>query len=252
MSVPIRATAGAAFRRTLPDVMRMRVVYDEKMRRQDCASWWEAHTSLLRRLLAAQPAPGYKGHKFHLAILALAEDMVRYYKDELYLPEHLKIQENHISRALSDFGPEGHSFTFHYKDTLVFIYGWFPDLSNTSTVKASEYENEWQRYLRQIEALAQQEAELPPVVEGTPALLSPEILETDMSKQQMARLKRALVPWADSYHDMPLQEMPKEVQDLFAAIAGAHGGDMDQAYKAWHEACDIAGKPTSELTYRMR
>ena len=65
MSVPIRATAGAAFRRTLPDVMRMRVVYDEKMRRQDCASWWEAHTNLLRRLLAAQPTAEYEKHKFH-------------------------------------------------------------------------------------------------------------------------------------------------------------------------------------------
>ena len=252
MSVPIRATAGAAFRRTLPDVMRMRVVYDEKMRRQDCASWWEAHTNLLRRLLAAQPTAEYEKHKFHLAILGLAEDMVRYYKDELYLPEHLKIQENHISRALSDFGPEGHSFTFHSKETLIFIYGWFPDLLNALTVKASEYENEWQRYLRQIEVLAEQDAVLPPVVEGTPALLSPEILETDMSKRQMARLKRALVPWADTYYDAPFQEMPKEVQDLFAAIAGAHGGDMDQAYEAWHEACGIAGKSACGLTYSMR
>ena len=247
MSVPIRATAGVVFRRTLPDVVR--VVYDEKLCRQDWASWWEAHTSLLRRLLAAQPAPGYKGHRFHLAILALAEDMVRYYKDELYLPECLKIQDYYISKALSDFGPESHSFSFHSKKT--FMYGWFPNWPNTSTVKAPEYENELRSYLHQIEALAEQEAELPPVVKGTPAL-PPEILEADMSKRQMTRLKRALVPWADTYYDTPFQEMPKEVQDLFAAIAGAHGGDMDQAYEAWYEACDIAGKTASSLTYSIR
>ena len=239
---PAKATAGVAFR--LPQRENLvRFALDQEASRQGWAVWWEAHTNLLRRLLEAQPVPEYKGHKLHLTILALAEDMVKYYKGEYeWFPDYWQIGTGNISRVLSDFGPEGCRFRFHPQDAN--IYGWFPNSPNESmrsirVFNTPEYQNELRRYRNQIEALAKQEAVLPPVVEGAPALPSPEA-STDDTPENIKNLKRALVPLADNYHNRPIVQLPQNVMDILAEIAVAHGSVVAPAFASWREACEIA------------
>jgi hypothetical protein len=239
MKAPALATAGVAFR--LAPASSGRILTEEE-HREACAAWWAAHADLLRRLLAAQPVAGYTCHSMHLNMLARAEDMTRYFRQEADLPpKHLQVDQEEIEEILSDFGPEGCRFGQHRDHPH--IYGWFPIVPATPLTRASGRDIAARmELLRRIEALAHQQAELPSPVDGTPALPVSETPSIDTPEQKLTRLKRKLVPLAAVYYDTPPTQLPQEVVDILVAIADTAGGDMKQAISAWREACDAVGE----------
>jgi hypothetical protein len=166
MSAPACATAGVAFRLPAADHF-----LDEKSdQRVRTAAWWSAHVDLLRRLLAAQPTADYVGHAVHLTALERGTDWLRYFRGEVSAPtgEERVLREN-MEAALADFGPPGHYFGPHPDHHQ--LHGWWPQVDNRPWDQLSGLEVAARFALtRRVMTLADQEAELPPPVEGTPAL----------------------------------------------------------------------------------
>ena len=65
---------------------------------------------------------------------------------------------------------------------------------------------------------------------------SPNAVSVPTPAQDIAQLKRALVPLAATYHSTSLLDLPTEVLGVLADLAIAHGGDMAPAWLAWHDA----------------
>jgi hypothetical protein len=213
----IRATAGVAFRIT---------------NAADSAAWWREHTTLLRRLIAAQSMGGYENHPAHLAVLRRGEEWARYFAEDGPPPsKYAHITREDMHEVLTDFGPRHHAFGEHPKRQGV--YGWWPRLEDCSFVGRSG-----RHVAAALETERRIEATIPPEAPGTPALPPPPKAETP--EQRLARLKRALVPLAAVYYDTLPAQLPQDVIDILVDIAELSGGDMTQAIAAWREACDLA------------
>ena len=166
MSAPARATAGIAFRLPAAD----HFLDEESDQRVRAAAWWAAHVNLLRRLLAAQPTADYVEHAAHLVMLERGEDWLRFFRGEIAAPtgEERVLREN-MEAVLADFGPPGHRFGSHPDHPE--LHGWWPRVDDRPWDQLSGLEVAARFALtRRVAALVDQEAELPPPVEGTPAL----------------------------------------------------------------------------------
>lgn len=211
-------------------------LFDEEAYCQARAEFWRALANLLRRLLSAQPTADYESRGFHISALERAETMARYLRGESVEAPNIEIAD--VFEALSDFGPEGHRFGRHPDHPHT--YGWFPLVPRRAPRSGHDVAARM-RLMQRLEALADQEAELPPVVDGTPALPTPTPPETETPERRLARLKRELVPYAAVHYDTPPAQLPQSVIDILIAIADACDGDMTQAIEAWRDACALVG-----------
>jgi len=214
-------------------------LFDEEAYCRECADLWSALASLLRRMLSAQPSADYEGHTFHVATLERAEAMARYLRGESAEAPSIEIAD--VFEALSDLGPKEHRFGRHPDHPHT--YGWFPVVPRRAPRSGHDVAARM-AITRRLEALAYQDAELPPVVDGTPALPTPTPTppETETPEKRLARLKRELASHAVVHYDTPPAQLPQSVIDVLVAIADACDGDMTQALQAWREACAIAGE----------
>ena len=212
-------------------------LFDEEAYLQGMANLWSSLASLLRRMLAAQPSADYESYGFHATALERAEAMARYLRGESAEAPNIEIGD--VFEALSDFGPEGHRFCRHPNHPHT--YGWFPLVPRRAPRSGHDVAARM-RLMQRLEALADQDAELPPVVDGTPALPTPTPPETETPERRLARLKRELALHAVVHYDTPPAQLPQSVIDILIAIADACDGDMTQALQAWHEACAIVGE----------
>ena len=234
MRAPALASPGVAFR--LKPVSRDSL-FDEEAYCRECADLWSALASLLRRMLSAQPSADYEGHTFHVATLERAEAMARYLRGELDLLPNIEIAD--VFEALSDLGPKAHRFCRHPDHPHT--YGWFPIVPRRAPRSGHDVAARM-ALMRRLEALADQDADLPPIVDGTPALPTPTPPETETPEKRLARLKRELASHAVVHYDTPPAQLPQSVIDILISIADACDGDMTQALQAWREACAIAGE----------
>jgi hypothetical protein len=166
MSAPRQATAGVAFWLTTGPICTVEADHQAR------AAWWAAHVDLLRWLLAAQPEGGYPKHATHLVVLKRSEDWLRYLRGEASSPlcEERILRED-MEAVLADFGPPGHRFGEHpnYRG----LCGWWPCLDDSPFVALSGREAAARIKLeRHVAMLAEYEAALPSLVEGTSALPS--------------------------------------------------------------------------------
>jgi len=212
-------------------------LFDEEAYLRECADLWSALANLLRRMLAAQPSADYEGHTFHVETLERAEAMARYLRGELDLLPNIEIAD--VFEALSDLGPKAHRFCRHPDHPHT--YGWFPIVPRRAPRSGHDVAARM-AITRRLEALAHQRAELPPVVDGAPALPIPTPPETETPEKRLARLKRELASHAVVHYDTPPAQLPQSVIDILISIADACDGDMTQALQAWREACAIAGE----------